>query len=446
LFVRLLFCFGDMKRLNLLYLVHRLPYPPDKGDRIRAFHILSYLSRRMKLSLACLADEPVPESAVNALRQYCERIAVVRLGRWSRWLRALSGLLRRRAVTEEAFRSGTLKRILRCWVRETRFDVSLTSSSAMVQYLDLPELSEVPAVIDLVDVDSQKWLDYAATSAGPKAWLYRREGRRLRQLESALPTRARAVTFVSEAEAALYRTYCSPGRVSVITNGVDVDYFRPSTSATEPLCVFVGVLDYHPNVDGIHWFCREVWPLLRQQRPDLRLALVGRTPAPSVRRLAEVPGVEVVGQVPDVRPYVEQAAIAVVPLRIARGVQNKVLEALAMGKATVASPQALAGLKGSRELPVLEASAPIEWIAAITRLLSDKTFRQQLGAAGRRYVEENHRWERRLQGFDSLMGLPASLSSEPLVAGTGPILTANGHSSPHPCLRGRGVGGEGVSS
>jgi sugar transferase (PEP-CTERM/EpsH1 system associated) len=401
-----------MKRPNILYLVHRLPYPPDKGDRIRAFHLLRYLARRANLHLASLADEPIYETAVTALKQYCQRVAVVRLGRWSRWLRALGGLLRGRTVTEEAFRSGTLKRILRCWARETRFDVSLASSSAMVQYLKLPELSGVPAVIDLVDVDSQKWLDYAAAARGPKAWLYRREGHRLRRLERDLPARAHAVTLVSEAEVALYREFCSPGRVCAIGNGVDLEYFRPGERPTEPVCVFVGALDYQPNVDGVVWFCREVWPLLQPRCPQLRLSLVGRSPVPAVKRLGELPGVDVVGQVPDVRPSVQRAAVVIVPLRIARGLQNKALEALAMGKATVASPQALAGLQGLGDLPVLPASSPAEWVASITTLLQDETLRAQVGAAGRRYVEKNHHWERRLQAFDPLLGLPALPAAE----------------------------------
>src|SRR5262249_47011580 len=157
-------------------------------------------------------------------------------------------------------------------------------------------------------------------------WLYRREGQRLRRLEEALPAWTGAVTLVSEAEADLYRSFCTPGRVETVANGVDLDYFQPQECAAPKGCVFVGALDYRPNVEAARWFCRGVWPQLRRREPGLTLALVGRRPAPAVEALAEVPGVEVVGQVPDVRPYVARAAVAVVPLRIARGVQNKVLE------------------------------------------------------------------------------------------------------------------------
>jgi sugar transferase (PEP-CTERM/EpsH1 system associated) len=406
---------ADPVRPNVLYVVHRVPYPPDKGDRIRAYHLLRFLSRRATVHLACLADEPVPAEAVAALRRHCERVAVVRLGRRTRWASALGSLVCGGTVTEGAFRSVGLRAVLRQWAAETAFDGAVASASSMVPYLRLPEFRHVPAVIDLVDVDSQKWFDYAAASRRPLAWLYAAEGRRLRRLEGSLPSWARAVTLVSEAEADLYRAFCERGAVHAVSNGVDLEYFRPQPrQAVEPACVFVGALDYRPNVDAACWFCEEVWPEVRRQRPGAEVWLVGRKPAPAVQRLTEVPGVRVVGQVPDVRPYVARAALAVVPLRIARGLQNKVLEALAMGKPVVASPQALAGLKPRTDAPALTARSPQEWVARVVRLLDDENLRRELGARGRAYVEEHHRWDTCLTPFESLPGFagpgPAALA------------------------------------
>jgi sugar transferase (PEP-CTERM/EpsH1 system associated) len=274
----------------------------------------------------------------------------------------------------------------------------------MAPYLRLPELRDLPAVVDLVDVDSQKWLDYAA-AGGPRAWLYRTEADRLRRLERGLASWARAVTVVSEAEAQVYRAFCPGGPVHVVTNGVDLEYFRPSCGPVEPACVFVGALDYRPNVDAVCWFCAEVWSAVRRRRPDAGLYLVGRRPAPAVRRLAALPGVTVVGQVPDVRPYLGRAAVAVAPLHIARGVQNKVLEALAMGKAAVISPQCRAGLRVTPGAEVLVAGEPGEWVEAVLHLLEDPALRERLGQAGRRHVEEHCRWDRCLEPFDALLGL-----------------------------------------
>ncbi len=408
-----------MSQVKLLYLVHRLPYPPDKGDRIRAFHVLRFLADRAEVHLACLADEPVGSDVLPALREHAARVAIVPIGRWARWSQGLLSLARGRTATEGAFRRAGLRQIIRQWTSETRYAGVLASASSMTPYLRTPELEDVPAVVDLVDVDSQKWFDFAAASWGVKRWLYRLEGRRLRGLERGLPGWARAVTLVSEAEARLYRQFCAPGRVEAVGNGVNLEYFRPGSEATEPSCVFVGALDYHPNVEGVNWFCREVWPGVRAAQPRAKLLLVGRRPAPKVRWTARLPGVELVGQVPDVRPYLARAAVAVVPLRIARGVQNKVLEALAMAKAVIASPECLKGLHARPGVHLRAASTPSEWRRVVLELLRSLSLRQALGAAGRRFVEQHHRWDTCLAPLAAILGLPTSSPSSSPKAGRG---------------------------
>lgn len=402
----------DCEKPNVLHLVHRVPYPPDKGDRIRTYQLLRFIAQRAHVHLACIADESLSEKSLAVLRALCSRVSVAPVGKPARWVRALTSLSRGRTATEGAFASPALHATVANWARTTRFDAVLASASSMASYLETPELHGVPAVIDFMDVDSEKWLDYAATSSGPRAWLYRTEGRRLRQLEAGLAARVRAITVVSQAEADLYRQFCTAAKVRVIPNGVDLDYFQPAVGIEESGCVFVGALDYRPNVDGVCWFCRDVWPEIRRHRPQATLALVGRRPAPAVRRLAELPGVTVVGQVPDVRPYLTSAAVVVVPLRIARGIQNKVLEALAMGKATVVSPPALAALGTEPGVHLLQAADRGEWIEALTGLLADAGRRQELGEAGRRYVAEHHQWARCLAPMAELLGLaPAATTA-----------------------------------
>jgi sugar transferase (PEP-CTERM/EpsH1 system associated) len=378
---------------NVLHLAHRLPYPPDKGDRIRSFHTLRHLAGRARVHLACLADEAVPEEARTALEGLCARVAIVPVSGWGRKVRALLSLLRGRTATEGAFQSPVLRWVLREWTRDTPFDAALASASSMVPYLQQQELRSVPAVVDLVDVDSQKWLDYAAVSRWPAAWLYRTEGRRLRRLEQTLPAWTRGVVLTTPAEVALYEQFAGPGTARAVANGVDLDCFRPAPQSLEPACVFVGALDYRPNVDGIGWFCSEVWPKLWQRRRDARLFIVGRRPTEAVRRLKAVAGVEVVGTVPDVRPWLSRAAVVLVPLRIARGVQNKVLEALAMGRAVLATPLCLQGMLTEPGRHLLTATAPNEWLAELERLLDDEGLRRRLGEAGRAFVEEHHCWE-----------------------------------------------------
>jgi sugar transferase (PEP-CTERM/EpsH1 system associated) len=390
---------------NLLVLAHRLPFPPDKGDRIRTFHLIRHLALRANVHLASLADEPVPRQDLDVLQGMCARVAVVPLGR-SRWVRSLCWLALGRTASEGAFFSARFRTIIEDWSRETTYHGALVSSSSLAPCLDVAGLEGVPTVIDLVDVDSQKWFDYAAACRGVRSWLYRTEGRRLRRLEQRLPGRARALTVVSETEADLFRGFCPLEEVRVVPNGVDLDYFRPQGLAGGGEgCVFVGALDYRPNVDAAYWFCKEVWPELRRRLPGVKVQLVGRRPVRQVSKLSSIPGVEVVGGVPDIRPYVARAAVALAPLRIARGVQNKVLEAMAMAKPVVASPKVLQGLPRRLDAPVLTAETPADWIEAVSRVLEDGRLRRQLAAAGRLYVERHHDWEDCLKPIGKLIGL-----------------------------------------
>jgi sugar transferase (PEP-CTERM/EpsH1 system associated) len=401
----------------VLYLVHRVPYPPDKGDRIRNYHVLAWLARRASVHLACLADEPIDDAVVETLEGLADRVAIIRLRRGLRWARAACSFAMGGTMSEGAFRSSKLGRLLRRWVGATHYQVILASASSLVPYLRRERLGGVPVVMDFVDVDSQKWLDYANASRAPRAWLYAAEGRRLRRLEQDVTTWARAAILVSQAETNLFLHTCAAKNVYTVPNGVDLVSFHPVEEAvgSDRTCVFVGALDYRPNVDGVGWFCREAWPAIHRRRPGARLLLVGRRPVPAVRRLARVPGVEVIGQVPDVRPYLAAAAVVVVPLRLARGVQNKVLEAMAMSKATVASPQSLAGLGSQAAVPALGASTPAEWVDAVVGLMDDPDRRRRLGREGRRYVEEFHCWDHRLEPLGPILGLsrePARAAAE----------------------------------
>ena len=382
---------------RVLYLTHRVPFPPDKGDRIRTYHLLRQMAKHGQVWLGCLADEPVSPESLAALNALCERVAVVPVGRRTRWAIALWSLATGASLSEGLFASNALYRILIEWVLDMEFDTVVVSSSALVPYLHQSLFRDVPIVVDLIDVDSQKWLDFAAASRPPKRWLYKLESARVRKLEKSLAGRARAVAVVSRAEADVYDSFTHVGAATVATNGVDLDYFAPvEAGRDEPgrSLAFVGALDYMPNEDAAVWFAREMWPAIRAKYPTAEFRVIGRNPTPAVRALAAVPGVTLVGQVPDVRPFVASAAVVVVPLRLARGVQNKVLEAMSMAKAVVAAPAALAALGTEPGVHLLSASTPQEWVDSVCGLLADPLRRRQLGVAARQYVEQYHHWER----------------------------------------------------
>lgn len=399
-------------RSNILCLVHRVPYPPNRGDRIRSFHLLEFLAERAEVSLAFLCETTPPQETMQTLEGMCRRVTAVRLGPQTRWLRAAWSLGSGRTATEGLFRSGELRRTIHRWHENTQFDAILVFCSSMTQYLDQPELAGVPTVVDLVDVDSQKWFDYARHSRGLKRRLFQLEGERLRRLEVSLPDRAQAVTLVSPHEADLFRSFCPTDRAHAICNGVNLDYFRPDAIPGAPSsdnCVFVGALDYNANLDGVTWLCREIWPAVRNRHPQAVFRLVGSNPGPVARRLGKLPGVQLVGQVPDVRPYLSQAALAVAPLRVARGIQNKVLEAMAMGKPVVATHQALEGIAVTPDVHVCRAATPREWVRSISELLTDPDRCARLGRAARAFVEEQFQWKTQLALLAGLPGLSECL-------------------------------------
>ncbi len=413
-------------RPRVLYVTHRVPFPPDKGDRIRNYHVLRQLSKRARVWLLALADEPVPDSTRSELARLCERVDYVPIGgRQQKWrmLQAAVGLTRRvgwygerklLSLSAAAHLSDRATQVIQDWTDEVAFTGSVVSAGSLCDYLgtenkdgsgDVYALSGVSWVVDLVDVDSQKWLDFAAVCRRPKRWLYQMEARRTRAEEQDLTRWAHAVTLVSRHEADVFDSFTRPGAATVATNGVDLDYWHPSDTPEQPALAFVGALDYLPNVDAAVWFAEQVWPRIRERVPAAEFRVIGRKPTAAVQALGKRPGVTVVGQVPDVRPHVASAAVCVVPMRLSRGLQNKVLEALAMGKATVASPPALAALRAEPGVHLLSATTPDEWVTAVCGLLADPARRRELGAAGRRFVEENHHWDTCLKPLvDAVLG------------------------------------------
>ncbi len=380
-----------------MYLTHRVPYPPDKGDRIRNFHVLRQLAARGPVWLGCLADEPVRPSDEAELHRLCERVAILPAGGKSRWLTAVLSLLKGRSLSEGLFSDRGLRQLVRTWAAETRFRAAVVSASSLCPYLERVELRATPKIVDLVDVDSQKWFDFASAVRAPRSWLYRLEGHRIRKLERGLPSWTQARSVVSRAEADVFESYAGQGTMTVAANGVDLEYFTPVDAPSEPTCAFVGALDYLPNVDAAVWFARSVWPAILAKRPEAKFQIIGRKPTSAVLELATIPGVELIGQVADVRPYLARAALAVIPLRLARGIQNKVLEALAMAKPVIAAPPALAALATVPGEHLLAATSPQEWVEAVCELLADPARCRKLGEAGRRFVETHHHWDRCLQ-------------------------------------------------
>ena len=389
----------------LLYLVHRMPYPPDKGDKVRSYHLLKHLATTHRVFVGTFIDDPADGAHVETLRSLCAGFHVARLDPRLARLRSLGGLLTHKALTLGYYRDAGLARWVGRTVAEHGIDTAVVFSSAMSQYVDgLPRLR---LLADLVDVDSAKWAAYADARRWPLSWLYRREARRLLAHERRVVRRADRSFLSTEKETDLFGRLAPDCAASVeaMGNGVDAGYFQsdparpsPFPSGSVPL-VFTGAMDYWPNVDAVVWFAREVLPLLHRAEPRIAFHIVGRSPAAAVQALAGE-HVAVTGTVADVRPYLQHAAVVVAPLRLARGIQNKVLEAMAMARPVVASADCAAAIDAEAGRELVPAGDAADFARRVGELLQAPARAAAIGAAARERVLAGYSWTARLSRID----------------------------------------------
>jgi polysaccharide biosynthesis protein PslH len=400
--------------MNVLVIAHRLPYPPDKGDKIRSYNQVKFLADRHAVWCACLIDDPDDWRHVPALRGLCRDVAVIRLRKPVALARSVIALLTGGSATEGYFGSPALAREIRKWSEQVRFDAVLAFSSGTARYgLDVQADRKV---LDLCDVDSAKWTAYAQRSAPPARWLYRLEAARLARREWELACRYDQTTVVSRREAELFESVCSslqarhPGvprpRHLVVPNGIDTDAFRfHEGPVEEPVVGFVGTMDYPPNVDAVCWFADQMWPRIQAERPDATFLIVGRSPDSRVLALRQNQGIEVTGQVPDVREYLVRMKVCIAPMRIAHGVQNKVLEAMATGRPSVVTSIVADGIGVSDGQGIVIADQADDFARQVASLLGDSARCRQVGNAGRNHVEKMATWTQTLGALEKALGL-----------------------------------------
>ena len=390
---------------DVLFLSHRIPYPPNKGEKIRAWNVLKHLAQNNRVHLATFIDAPEDLQEVSFLESICSTVFWRKLDPKRAMMRSLTSLYTGAPLTkgyfgDRRFRAGVLRTM-------KRYQPSLiyVFSSAMLPYV--VKDSGCRVVVDLVDVDSEKWRQYAAASSGLSRWMYAREGRTLLELEREGARSAHSVLLVSRPEAELFKKLAPElaDRIHAFVNGVDTEYFNntlsyPDPFGSRPAIVFTGLMDYRPNVDAMIWFVHNVMPGLRLHPSSPALWIVGANPARPVRALAG-DDVYVTGGVPDVRPYLRHARAVVAPLQIARGIQNKVLEAMAMGASVVATPQALEGLDKCEADELLTAQNPSDFARKVMAILDGKF--TKMGARARARMAKDYRWEQSLALLDQVL-------------------------------------------
>ena len=401
----------------MLFLAHRFPFPPNKGERIRAWNLLQHFAETWDIHFACLSDDPADAQHHDAIRPLCASFATFPIDKRAQKLRALAGFRPGRPLMLDYNHHAGLAAWTRATLAANRIDLAYIFSTAMAPYiLEAPAAAAIPRVLDMQDVDSEKWREYAPTAGFPMRHVWAREARTLLAYERRAAAACAATLLVSAPECARFLELAPEiaGRLHAIEQGVDLAFFAPENGGPSPFppnappqITMVGNMDYWPNADGAIWFARDILPLLRTRKTPPEFNVVGANPGPDVQALATLPGVRVTGRVPDVRPWVAHAAVSVTPLRIARGIQNKILEAMALARPVVTTPQGYEGLRATAGQDLLVADTQAAIAAAIAEILDGA--HPTLGPAARAAMQSNYAWP---QVFARLDAVIAGVTSE----------------------------------
>ena len=389
--------------MNILYVCHRFPFPPKRGGKIRPFNMIRHLTASGHHVTVCsLARSEQEAREGQGIAPHCERYEMAVVSAPVQTLRMVARLPTPVPSSMGFFYSPNLRQAIDRLLAQKRFDLIFVHCSSVAQYVS--HVRSIPKILDFGDMDSQKWLEYARYKPFPLSLGFRLEGTKLQREEQRLAGLFDLCTATTRAEWETLRSYGVDVDTDWFPNGVDADYFQPDGEGYDADTLsFIGRMDYFPNQECMIEFCRETLPLIQAQRLSAKLQIVGADPSPAIRKLGELPGVSVTGSVPDVRPYVLRSCAMVAPLNIARGTQNKILEAMAMGVPVVTSEIAAGGVDAERDTHMLVGSSPRDYAEAALRLMSDGAERGRLARAGRERMRSHHDWGASMKRLDGII-------------------------------------------
>ena len=398
---------------NILFLVHRIPYPPNKGDKIRSWNMLKYLLGSHQVHLGCFVDDPADFEHVAFLAERCASVKAIDLtGRAGKAGNLVRGLIQGEPLTVAWYHSAEMQDWVDGLMGSGNIDCIVLFSSATARFI-VRHAEKVPVIMDFVDMDSDKWQQYANSKSFPLSLVYQREAGKLLQYEKQICALSTAALFVTDDEVALFRSSVSPDmaeKIHAMHNGVDAVYFSPD-HAFEPVAemgtsgvCFTGAMDYWANEDAVVWFAENVWPKVLIAVPDAFFYIVGGKPGKMVQELDGKQRIRVTGRVEDVRPYIAASALVVAPMRIARGVQNKVLEGMAMAKTVITSSMGFEGITARPAKDLIIADSADDYAAAVIEVLQEKRDTATMGERARQLVLDAYSWDANLAVLDRIIG------------------------------------------
>ncbi|HMS15882.1 MAG TPA: TIGR03087 family PEP-CTERM/XrtA system glycosyltransferase [Planctomycetota bacterium] len=389
--------------MKILYVCHRFPYPPQRGGKIRPFNMIRHLSASgHEVHVASIARSAEEALAGRGLEKFCASTTMGRVRNITQNLRMAARLFARTPSSMGYFYSRELDQGVRDLMRKHTFDLIFVHCSSVAQYVC--EARGIPKILDFGDMDSQKWKIYSKFKPWPLSTGYWLEGAKLEREERRLAKLFDLCTCTTKAELATLNSFHTGTETDWFPNGVDHQYFKPEADSFDSNRIsFIGRMDYYPNQECMIRFCQEVLPLIRSAIPTVQLDIIGAEPTPEIKRLEQHAGVRVTGSVPDVRPFVRKSAAMVAPLQIARGTQNKILEAMAMGVPVVSSDVAADGIDAIPDEHFLVARNAQEYSDKLIALMADPDRRQHYAVAGRARMLSHHDWSGSLRRLDTII-------------------------------------------
>jgi len=389
--------------MNILYICHRFPFPANDGSRVRSFNIINHFRQQgHRVWVSSMVRDEQEQAQGQGISDYCHDFTMAKTTEWVQKLRMVSRLVTTQPSSMGYFYSATMQQQINQLLNDHDFDLIYVHCSSVAQYVN--RVDGIPKILDYVDMDSQKWLSFTQYKSFPLSTGYWLEGKKLARAERQLSTQFDLCTTITRSECDTLDEFAIGGNNDWFSNGVDSEYFVPDDQDYQPHQVcFIGRMDYYPNEQAVSDFCQEVLPLLREKIADAQFVIIGAAPSNNVKKLAKIPGVSVTGFVDDVRDYVRQSAAMVAPLTIARGTQNKILEAMALGVPVVTSSVGARGIDGAPGNDFIVADTPQQYCDQLYRLMTDKNLRQQYAQQGRLRIEQNYSWPFVLQRLDQLV-------------------------------------------
>ena len=388
--------------MNILYVCHRFPFPPKRGGKIRPFNMIRHLQQNHRVTVCSLARSAAEAEEGRGIAPHCTHFEMAQVSNPVQALRMVARLPLATPSSMGFFWSPELKQKIDALLAREKFDLIFVHCSSVAQYVE--DVQGIPKILDFGDMDSQKWLEYVHYKPFPLSLGYALEGRKMERAEKRLARKFDLCTATTRAEWQTLEDFQTGAATDWFPNGVDADFFKPDGEGYDADTIsFIGRMDYYPNQEAMFRFCAEVWPRLREKRAQMKLLIVGADPIPAVQKLGELPGVTVTGSVPDVRPFVLRSAAMVAPLKIARGTQNKILEAMAMGVPVVSSRTAAGGVDAVAGEHLLVADTADEYVAAILRICDDADERARLAEQGRARMLSHHAWPESMRRLDAII-------------------------------------------